>query len=401
MKKTAILLVLLGWLVTTASGCWDQIELDKRTIIMAVGIDKAEADGRIILTFQSIIPGRLADTMGDSTQNQAVRVVSSSGATVLEAAKNYQSQTNGIPYFLHNRLLVIGKELAREGVAPVMDYFIRNLQIQPRTWVLVAQGKAADILNWKSEASQISARYIADLLYCSSRQAVTAFATNDLHRFILQLADPTTSPITSGVEVLKAVNDQPPEIRICGTAVFKRDKLVGWLGLRETRGLLWITKQSTQGILETEYPRGLRRNIVQQVTRSSRKIKPQIRNGTVEIDIEVREEGNIGEEDGSIRLTNRKIIRSLEQAKALEIRTDIEDCLRKCQKEFGSDIFGFGMAVAQHYPREWKRLRKRWDRVFPHIRIKVHAIAKIRGTGLIADPINFQPGFGGLTGFNR
>jgi spore germination protein KC len=390
MKKNALLIIILLGVITNITGCWDQIELDKRSIVMAIGIDKAEEPGKIMLTLQSIIPGRLTTPMQGGNHSRAVRVISISGMTILEAIKNYQQQTDAIPYFKHNRLLVISEELARDGVNPIMDYFIRNLQNQPRAWVLIAKGKAADIVQWQTEVEQIPADYIADLLYCSTRQAITALATDNVHRFILALSSQSTSPATSGIEVVKEKADQPPEVRVFGTAVFKKDKLVGWLGLRETRGLLWITNQSSQGILEIGYPDRQKKNLVQQITRSSSKIKPKIRNGRVEINVVVSEEGNIGEQDGSLLLTNQGMIPSLEKRKSAEIRAEVESCLKKCQNEFHSDIFGFGEEVERRFPQEWKRLKKRWDTEFPMIKVAVSVKAKIRSTGIITDPINLR-----------
>jgi spore germination protein KC len=390
MKKTVILMFFLLGLVINVAGCWDQIELDKRAIIMAIGIDKAEETGKISLTLQAIIPGRLGDPLGRSEKGPAVRVVSVSGMTILEATENYQKQTNAIPYFLHNRLLIIGEKLARNGVQPIMDYFTRNLQSQPRAWVLIAKGKAADIVNWKSEVNQIPANYIADLLYCSTRQAITAFATDDIHRFILKLSSHLTSPATSGIEIVQEQPEKPPEIRIFGTAVFKEDKMAGWLGSQETKGLLWVTNQSMQGILETGYPDLKKRNLVQQVTRASSKIQPKLVHGKININIDVKEEGNIGEQDGSLVLSDQTMIKSLEQSKEAEIRAEIESCLRKCQQEFHSDIFGFGEEIQRQFPREWQQLQKRWDTEFPHLKVKLKIRAKIRSTGITSDPINLK-----------
>jgi spore germination protein KC len=390
MKKYFILIFILLGMTINITGCWDQIELDKRAIIMALGIDKAEEPGKLTLTFQAIIPARLSDPLGHNEKGPAVRTISTSGMTILEATNNFQKQTSTIPYFLKNRLLIIGEDLAQEGVQPVIDYFIRNMQSHPRAWVLIAKGKAANIVKWKSEVNQIPASYITDLLYCSTRQAITAFATEDIHHFILALSSQSTSPATSGIEIVQEQTHEPPEVRIFGTAVFKRDKLAGWIGLRETRGLLWITNQSTQGILETGYPDPQKRNLVQQVTRSKGIIKPKLNHGIVEMDIDIKEEGNIGEQDSSIKLTNPGMIRTLEKRKAAEIRNEIRSCLQKCQLEFHSDIFGFGEAIRRKFPGEWKHLEPRWDNGFPRLKVKINAKARIRGTGFITDPINLK-----------
>ncbi len=42
--------------------------------------------------------------------------------------------------------------------------------------------------------------------------------------------------------------------RITGAAVFRKDRLVGWLGKQETRGLLWVMGRVRSGIIVIEHP---------------------------------------------------------------------------------------------------------------------------------------------------
>jgi spore germination protein KC len=144
-----------------------------------------------------------------------------------------------------------------------------------------------------------------------------------------------------------------------------------------------------QGILETGYPNPQKLNLIQQVTASSSKIKPMLTKNGLEIIVDVSEEGNIGEQDGSLKLTAPGMIRSLEQSKAAEMRSEIKNCLRKCQ-QFQADIFGFGEEIERRFPKEWKGLRPRWDTEFSQLKVIVHTKAKIRGTGFINNPINLK-----------
>ncbi|MGS0746340.1 Ger(x)C family spore germination protein [Syntrophomonas erecta subsp. sporosyntropha] len=44
------------------------------------------------------------------------------------------------------------------------DFFMRDYEIRETNWIIVAEGKAADILGTKTKISEISAFYITDLI---------------------------------------------------------------------------------------------------------------------------------------------------------------------------------------------------------------------------------------------
>jgi spore germination protein KC len=389
VKRRLLCAVVAVWLLMGATGCWDQVDLEKRAIIMAMGIDPAERPEEINLTLQTIIPDKMTTAMrgGGSEQGSVVQVTTLSGKTVLEALRNYQLQSGTIPYLQHNSLLVIGENFARQGITPIIDFFVRNPRNTIRAWVLISKGTAQSILQWQSELRQIPSHHIADLV--GLRHMIGSFTALDIHRFILALSSPT-SPATAGIEIVPPQTGQPPQVRIFGTAVFKKDKLAGWLDSQETEGLLWIVNGKGPKLVVVKGPGPKSRNFVQENAKSQIKIKVGIKADRPVIQVEIKEEGNIGEMDGGVKLTAKDQIKTLEQKKARRIKRQIENCLEKCQKEFNSDIFGFGAEVERQYPKRWKKLQKNWDREFPLLQVKVTVKTKIRGVGIIDDPVNLK-----------
>lgn len=387
MNHRIILFAIMLCSILICAGCWDQVELNKRAIIVAIGIDKAEQAGEITLTLQSIIPSKLTFPMrgGGSQQGRAVRVVSASGKTVLEALRNYKQQTDNQPYLQENRLLVIGEDLAREGVGPVMDFFIRSPESKTRAWVLVSQGKARDILEWQSEIRQVPADFIDEML--KNRINIAPIAAEDIHQFILKLSSQSSAPTTSGIELVMQKKNLPPEVRIFGTAVFKKDKLAGWLDLEETRGLLWSIHQFDNGILETNLGGDRTRNVALQIIHSGVKIEPTRNKDKIAIKLAISADGNLSEQTGNVKLTDKKTIQSLEQKAAAVIRQEVESTLHKCQLEYNSDVFGFGEEIGRKFPKRWKALQSIWDKEFPRLRIQVVTKVKLKSTGIINDPV--------------
>ena len=88
----------------------------------------------------------------------------------------------------------------------------------------------------------------------------------------------------------------------------------------------------------------------------------------------------------NVELTNTEMLKMLEQRNTAVIKNEIESVLKKAQREWGVDIFGFGEAVHRKYPREWKELKDQWRDVFPNIKVQVKVDSKLRTAGLSAAP---------------
>jgi hypothetical protein len=110
-------------------------------------------------------------------------------------------------------------------------------------------------------------------------------AAEDIHDFPIKLSNQTSSPVTSGIEIVPGI--EVPDVQISAAAVFKNDKLVGWLDLQETRGLLGIINEFGHGMLETNIAGKPEQNIALQTIRSQVKITPTLSNGKIRIELKI------------------------------------------------------------------------------------------------------------------
>lgn len=393
MKKKCIFIVILFFLIVNTTGCWNYIELDERAIVVAVGIDKADKEGEIMVTVQLLKPGELGTTTvkgGDSGgKEKTVWVISSTGKTIFEAIRDFTMESDRKLYFQQNRLVVFSEEIAREGVLPIMDMFIRDPEMRSRTKILVCKGKASEVLKGESELENIPASGIEKLI--ENRVATSKTSEINMHEFMVKLASKTTSPIATKIELLNENNkDEPPGIKVSGSAAFKEDKFVGWLDRTETRGLLWIINEITSGIIVVESPSNKNKHLSFEILKASSKIKPELRDGKVIIVIDIEEEGTLGEQEVSTDLSTQDMLKDLEELKADAIEKEIRTCLVKAQKELKSDIFGFGEKIYRSLPKEWKNLEKNWDKEFPDIVVEINVTAKIIRTNIILAPIGAE-----------
>jgi spore germination protein KC len=380
MKSKVILFIILLLLLFSITGCWDSIELNERIIISGIGIDKDEDSGKIQLTIQSVIPDRMGTPIkAGSEAKKAVHVYTTEAESLQEALRQYSIKVNGTPYFAQNRIIVVGSKAAREGVMPLIDFFRRFRENNIRAYIMITEGKAADILNWESEKTRIPTDHIISLI--NSRNYIANSITETLHEFALKLLSKTTSPTTAEVEIVKSVNGEAADIDISHTSVFKKDKLSGYLNDSETRGLAWITNEYVHGTVEARDSMKENITLTEMVLRSNTEIIPELTNGTIKMKIGVKEEGMVIMQPGDIDISSQKSIGIIENEFSEGVNNDIAACLKKVQKDYQTDIFGFGEAIHRKYPKKWRELEGKWDKMFPEIPVEINAEVKIRSFG--------------------
>jgi spore germination protein KC len=388
--KKGVLILLAAIVLTTVVSCWNRRELDTLAIVTAVGIDKSQEDGKVSVTFQIMKPSEVkapssgSQGSGGSGGSSGVWVLTSTGYTVFDAARNAITQSDRRLFFPQNRIIVIGEEIARKGTASLLDFFDRDPEPRRLSWLLIAKGKASDIIHAKHEQEKIPAEAIDSMVKSSG---VTSMAVKvNLNDFFKKLSSPSADPVACRIEMIKEEGSANRKIRVTGAAVFRRDRLVGFLDRPETRGLNWVLGKVRSGIIVVKSPKEENKNVALEIIRASSKITPKIQDGEGSITVEIKEEGNLAEQMSNVELTNVGMFKVLEQRKAQVIKNEIESVLNKARKEWGVDIFGFGEAVHRKYPREWKELQGKWRDEFPEIKVEVKIDANLRTGGLSTAP---------------
>ncbi|MHB8918629.1 MAG: Ger(x)C family spore germination protein, partial [Desulfocucumaceae bacterium] len=258
MIRILSILFLLA-VIITQPGCWDHREVERLGIVMATGVDLAP-EGRFRVIVQNINPSALGRGMAGGggvmpgVSSKPYRNRSIEGETMFEAIRELSRQTPRQLFFAHNQVILISEKLARErGVTEVMDFFERNPQIRRTTWLLVGKGDMNALLDEPGRLEGSPAQRMFGII--SERDLSSQYAVQRLGDFLETMESESTQPYTAVLERIpnKALT---PEHRnklaeghiaephqsmvINGTAVFRRDKMAGWLNSKESRGLLWI-----------------------------------------------------------------------------------------------------------------------------------------------------------------
>lgn len=143
--KSKVLRLLLALLIPLLlSGCWERKELNEIAFILGMGLDKAESGYRV--TMQVVIPSSISSQTAGGTSGGGVPVVVSSFTvpTIYESDRQYTLISSRTAYKGHIRVLVIGEELARAGIAEILDVLKRSREPRNDYYVMVAKGTTAE-----------------------------------------------------------------------------------------------------------------------------------------------------------------------------------------------------------------------------------------------------------------
>jgi len=158
MKKAKfILLALVALFTFFFSNDFGLIDVEKTSIITAIGIDKDD-DG-FLLTAQIAVP-EATDT---NAENQKAEI-SGTGKTIGEALKNTGDISGWFPKLAFCNLIIIGNDLTSSNVVDFLDYFAKTLRIQDSAMVVLSEKKAQDLLTTSTPLDNISSFAIQKIL---------------------------------------------------------------------------------------------------------------------------------------------------------------------------------------------------------------------------------------------
>jgi spore germination protein KC len=97
--------------------------------------------------------------------------------------------------------------------------------------------------------------------------------------------------------------------------------------------------------------------------------------GSMSAHVDIRVVGHV---QGGMCVQDTSLARlhELEQAVARQVETMAQDSIRTCQKQWGVDIFGMGLALYRQHPGQWPG-DEVWRNTFPRLQVDVHASARL------------------------
>ena len=289
--------------------------------------------------------------------------------------------TNRRLYVAQNQILVIGRELAEDGIAKYLDYFFRDHETRYDVSLIVSEGTASEILNVESHLESFPAQDLNKLI---ARQQDDSHAPRcTLFSFFRDYKTPYKASLVPMVRVAapEDTETQSPYLYVAKSAVFKEDKMVAELDERQTRGALWMLGEVQRGVITVNYE-GV--EVAIEILDGSGNYQVEYSDGRIKVKADIKMTGSLGELQGG-RTVDASVMDALEKTCAGEIEAEIRSAFREMQLN-GADVLGIGEAFYRYYPRTWKMIANHFESLYPAAELTCRIDADIIRTGSLLEP---------------
>lgn len=379
------------------TGCFGSRELDDLAFVMAVGIDKGAKPGTVRVTAQIARPGDVRGQTGapSAGTGEPVWTAAAEGRTIFEAIRNIARFSSRRVFWAHNQVIVIGEDMAQEGISDVIDFFSRNHELRMKTWIVVSEGEAKKLVSTQTGLEVLPGVSINKLFRYS--EIVSEAPKTDMRTLAAAYLSDSTHPVLARVAAkdrqISAKQKQEfglnPQIELSGTAVFKRDKMVGFLDLDESRGLLWFVQNVESRVVVVPCPSGSEgggQPISLEVKHATFNVVPKYENGKVSFEVKLDSNIDMVEVGCATGQDNSEIMKRVQADAKASLQGDIEAVLKAAQQTYKLDFLELGKVFQNRYPVEWQQLRKNWDQEFAKAEIKLQVDAHVNSPVLLQKP---------------
>jgi Ger(x)C family germination protein len=341
------------------SGCWDQKIFEEIGLALALGLEQTE-NGEIL--YSMTMPVFAEDI------EETVEILSTT-SNLLRQSRDQIRNTSGKQVeggkIQH---IIFSKELAEKGINNIIDVFLRSSENPLLANIIVVDGNPLEMLKISRDYKDKPrfGVYMANVI----RDARTRAATPEIriYEFTILQYSGTIDPIASYI----SYDDKG--IKIEGSALFNKNKMVGNIGFVET-GLLYalmgeriqfgyyIEAQNIKEETDSD-----KRGIAILLKRVKRKVKTNV-NGTIpEINISLDFTGAVDEIDLDYRLDDPEDKKTLEDKISILIKQDCMKLLKYLQ-EIGSDPIGFGEIIRAKHNEYFKSVS--WKSIYPGVKFDI------------------------------
>lgn len=373
IKRLNFCLVLIFLILL--SGCWDMREIEERTSVVAIGVDKGEGENELRVSVQIPVPINITGGKGGGGGGgESVQVVSANGRTFIDAFRKLQMKVNQELFYGHTRIIVFSEEVARGGIKDIIDGLRREPQVRRLLWPIIIREKdAEDLLNFRPKLEQVPTVFLMSMI--KGQSAAERLPGTTLGDVYIDLSNSTKQPRMIAIEM-----KNKEEVEVSGLAVFRGDRLVGFLDDIETMDWLRLTQKKDGGkfsidIDDDSYVSMRPEDIITDFNFS-------YEDGKVIVDILCEFNGSLIEATEPVNLDKRENMRKIEQKIEEDLEKRSMKMIHKVQKDFQSDILNLGEKLKAYHYDIWKRVN--WETEFPNAEINVKYKVDIVRTGMTA-----------------
>jgi spore germination protein KC len=390
LVRKLLLIVLILINIISLSSCKKvikgRVEIQNNLFIKTCGFDKpasSQEDVQITIISKFLKHSDNKSSSGEKINN----IMTEQGKTIFEANRKFHTFSSKDIFWGQLEFILIGEEAAKDDINKYLDFVTRDHELRLTAKVFIIKENTARqiIENTNTSTFFISERLnnlVDDIPALSISKELT------LADFIGTLDNKYTSAHVPYVSLVKKTtmmdeNTDKYNLQLNGLAVFKKNKLFGYLDSTMSRGLNWILNDIDSGVIHVKDSKD--NKIALEIINAKTKIIPKIKEGNLSASIKVDLTSNIVEQYGFEDIYNEKSIVSLEKQQETIISNEIQQVVKFAQNN-QLDFLGIGDTIYHKYPIKWDNYKNDWNREFQNLDITVSVNSKISRVYVIKQP---------------
>ena len=359
MKRRCWVLLLL-FCVACITGCWDRVEIEKRSFAVAAAFDKA--DDKTGKSRYAVTISMPSFSKSEKDSPDGVDILQAEGETVTEALRKIDKKTGKRIYLGQVKTLLFSEELTQEAdlFSAAIQTLHQHNDIDQRALVLAVEGSASDILDAKPSDGTNAGVFFSEIYKYKDKSMGVTFK-KDFSGLCadLRMGRRTVIPLTK-------LDDE--DISITGAIAVKDFSKTGELNVYEIRGFLWCFADACRGAVVSTEVDGIFIPLVIKshgVTLSFSESDDRLQ---CRVDVDVS--GYVNEHAFTDNLiTDEDMQKSLSRFYEQIIINEMNITAGKMQVELGMDGYNWCEELRKKAYPLYKKYANDWERVFIEMEI--------------------------------
>ncbi|UFJ61701.1 Ger(x)C family spore germination protein [Brevibacillus sedimenti] len=373
-------ILLIGLLL---AGCWDYRELEKRAVIVGIGVDELPPlteKGKQMRMYQILVQvvepagagGNLGSSGGtEATSRKAYTNIVVTSPSFANAIERTVALSDRIPNLAHLQLIGVGETMAKNGINELYDFLTRLPQMRRHTEIVVLDGPISRFFTTQSISQPTPALHMSEM------------AANVQQTLVMP--DSNLGEVSKSVRgkmpfiLIKASLDDSNKISMRHAAVFTDQKMVGTLTTDEMQLLSLLRNEIERGLLSFPCSAGKRTSF--QILGGRSKLEPVMKNGRPHLTFELFLETEMIEYQClGASFDKQEQIRKAERLYGAELKKRLITTANKLKDKYKVDVFRLTTRL-KNYPDIHKALRNDPKTFMEQMVVDVNVKLRIRTIG--------------------
>ncbi len=358
MKK---ILITLSF-IFICCGCYNYKELNDLAITSAIGIDKSDNGYKVTA---QVVNTQKEGTDNNSSSDPKIIIYEHTSKTVQEAVRYMVLESPKRLYPNHMQVIIISEDVAKDGILESLDLFFRDSELQKNFYVLISKDVSANqILKTLTPADSIVSSNIKKSLESdSSYLGITELVTYDelINTYLnpnkeISLPSVTLKGKKKGSDKIDNIeqSDSSTKVVLSQMAIFKDDKMIGYLDDKQSIALSFIKGKINNTIIKYKCNGGY---VVVETTNSKSSINVDNKGN---FRIKISGDATINEVSCDINLENDNSISKINKQVNKEIKKNVNNTIKYVKNNYNSDIFNFLDILYKNQYSLYKKISNDW-----------------------------------------